>query len=82
MIFMAFVGLIEGVIISLVGYGMMGFYRIGMMPMMGANFGVLAILVFPLVFSVAGFICGALGGFISNLALKITGGLKIELSAK
>lgn len=44
----------------------------------GAFGGVLAIILVPLLYALMGLIFGYIGGFIINLALKITKGIKYE----
>jgi len=45
----------------------------------GPAFGLVTIIVFPLIYGAAGFIGGAIFGFIWNLAVKITGGIKVNI---
>jgi len=47
---------------------------------LGAKLGALAIVILPILYAVFGFIAGAVGAFIYNLAAKWIGGLEIELS--
>lgn len=43
------------------------------------SFGILGVLIIPLIYGFFGFIAGLLGGVFINLALKITGGLKVKV---
>jgi hypothetical protein len=48
-------------------------------PMLGAIFGVGAIIVMPIFYGIIGFIGTLIGATIFNVAAKMTGGLEIEV---
>ena len=41
------------------------------------NFGYLSIIIFPIIYGILGFIAGAIGAFLYNIAAKITKGIKL-----
>jgi len=51
----------------------------GQAGQMGAAAGLVMIVVIPIFYAAVGFIFGALGAFIYNLAAKWTGGIELEL---
>lgn len=55
----------------------MAMYGRAGMPM--AGLGLFALIVFPIVYGIGGFIAGVIGAFIYNLAARVTGGLEITL---
>ncbi len=77
----ALIGLLYGAFLSLfalVGMGAMLAEELGGAAGISALFGVGAIVLFPIMFGVMGFIGGLIGGFFYNLALKYSGGLEME----
>ncbi|MBV8748544.1 MAG: DUF3566 domain-containing protein [Candidatus Eremiobacteraeota bacterium] len=71
---LAFVGLIGGVIFGLAST---------VMPSTGGpfpNFGWLAIIIFPIMYAVIGFIAGLIGSLIYNLIANWTGGIEVTLT--
>ncbi len=73
-----FVGLIIGAIFSLIG--MLGMATgSSEMGMMGALFGVGAIVILPIFYGVLGAIGGAIMALIYNVCAKVVGGLEIDL---
>jgi len=77
MIISAIIGLVMGLIIAFI-MGPMA--AIGGTPsgfLVGMGFG--AIIIAPIFYGVMGFIMGAIGAFLYNLAAKWVGGFKIEL---
>lgn len=77
----AIIGLIFGVLIaamSLIGGGMFGGDG-GAMGMMG-GFGMLSIVVLPLLYAIIGFIAGLIGGFLFNVTAKLSGGIEMDLA--
>ena len=66
------VGVIYAVILSAMPYG-------GMMGS-GAQFGILSIVIFPIMYAIVGFLGGGIAAFIYNIVAKNIGGIKIELS--
>lgn len=78
----AVVGLLAGILIflgSLAGSAMPaadGGHDAGMAWMSGL--GALAIIVFPILYGIFGFIGGAIQGFVYNIAAKFVGGVSIE----
>lgn len=71
----ALIGLIIGIIFALV-VGVFG--SISGMPMWIHGLGVAAIIVFPLMLAIGGFIHGAVIAFIYNLAARLIGGIDLE----
>ena len=45
----------------------------------GAGLGWLAIIVFPIIYGILGFVTGAIGALIYNLSAKWIGGIELEL---
>ncbi|MDE1861104.1 MAG: DUF3566 domain-containing protein [Candidatus Micrarchaeota archaeon] len=45
-------------------------------------FGLFAVIIFPIIFGILGFIIGALGAFLYNVATSKIGGIEMELSDK
>lgn len=75
----AFMGFIVGAIVtltSLVSSAAIG----GRTGVIGALFGIAAVVLFPICYGILGFICGAMGTAVYNLAAKWVGGVEIELS--
>ena len=48
---------------------------------LGAGFGLVMILLLPLLYAAFGFIGGILGGFIYNLVAKWVGGIEVEFES-
>jgi hypothetical protein len=48
---------------------------------LGAGFGLVMILLLPLLYAAIGFIGGVLGGFIYNLVAKWVGGIEVEFES-
>ncbi len=48
----------------------------------GASFGVLGIIIFPIIYGVMGFVMGAIGALIYNLVAAWIGGVEIEFKEK
>lgn len=72
------IGLIAGLIfamLSLVGAGVAGDEG---GAMLGAVFGLGAVIFLPLFYGVIGFVAGIIGSLIYNVAAGIVGGLQIE----
>ena len=46
------------------------------------TFGFISIIVFPIIFAIMGFICGAIMAFLYNLFASAVGGVQIELVEK
>ena len=76
-----FMGLIGGLIMALVSL-------VGLFPTGGHNgaaapfllgFGVGAIVIFPVIYAVLGFIGGALMAIFYNLAAQVLGGIQLDL---
>ncbi|HEV2988421.1 MAG TPA: DUF3566 domain-containing protein [Candidatus Angelobacter sp.] len=51
----------------------------GQAGQIGAAAGVIMMVIIPICYAAAGFIFGALGAFVYNLAAKWTGGIEVEL---
>lgn len=81
----AIIGLIYGVlyggmiiIFSLLGAGLAGDAGGGFL--VGIGGGLCAIVMLPVMFGISGFIAGAIGAFIYNIAASKAGGLELELN--
>jgi hypothetical protein len=75
-------GLIVGAIMSLVAVlgAAVGFaHRGGGVPMLGVLFGAGAVILLPIFYGLLGFVCGAIGAWIYNLAAGAVGGLELDL---
>ena len=73
-------GLILGFLAG-IGIAFISQYPIPNMPlMMPANFGVIAIVVFPIIYGIFYFIIGAIAALIYNLLAKKIGGVKVNIS--
>jgi len=73
---MAVFGLVYGVLIAALGAMIAG-----LMPGGGATaagFGLLSIVLFPIMCAIMGFIIGAVGAFIYNLVARKVGGIVFE----
>jgi hypothetical protein len=68
-------GLVYGVLFAMMGT-VIGFNK--GMPGLEA-FGFMTIIIFPIVFAIMGFICGAIMAFFYNLFAGKIGGVRIEL---
>jgi hypothetical protein len=81
---MALLGIIIGLFVGLIGItvGSLAGSQTGMPGMFGAGLGIFAIIVFPIMYGVIGFIFGILGAAIYNLVAKWVGGIEIELKDK
>jgi hypothetical protein len=75
---MALMGIIPGLLITLVG--LIAGDSTGI-PFFGAGMGIAGI-IFLLLYGIFGLVFGALGAFIYNFNAKIGGGLKIEIVGK
>ena len=76
----AIIGFIAGLFIALVGGfvglagGMAGLPGAGM----AAGFGILAIIIAPIIYGIMGFVSGAIGAFIYNIVATKVGGISFE----
>lgn len=68
-------GLFYGVLFAVMG-SIIGFNK--GMPGLEA-FGFMTIIIFPIVFAIMGFICGAIMAFLYNIFAGKIGGIKIDL---
>jgi hypothetical protein len=48
-------------------------------PLIGAFFGIGAVVICPIVYGIIGFVAGAVSGLVYNLAARMVGGIEIEL---
>ncbi len=69
-------GLIYGVMFAVIGAAI-GFHR--EMPGVAA-FGLLSIIIFPIIFGIMAFICGAIMAYLYNFFASKIGGVQIELT--
>jgi hypothetical protein len=76
----AFIGLIEGILVSLASSAM----KASAPPDMPLEFqlGVWAIIALPIIYWIIGFVFGALGAAIYNLFAKWVGGFEVEFEDK
>lgn len=82
-------GLVVGLMFSLIGAAIAGLGNASpdteLAPfggaMMGAMFGVGAVVILPVVYGVLGFITGAVVAFIYNLVAGAIGGIEIDVDA-
>lgn len=73
-------GAIMGPLMSSRGMGAGGAGPNGMGgPAMGAGIGMAAVIIFPIMYAIFGFIGGALAAFIYNVVSGFLGGIKIEV---
>lgn len=72
---MAAFGLFAGLIVMMFG-AMLRNSGAGMAGMIG---GVGAVIVFPIIYGIIGFIAGAVGGALYNLVASFVGGIEIEV---
>lgn len=47
--------------------------------MLGMGMGFLAVIAFPILYAIFGFIAGAIGAFVYNLLAGVVGGIELEL---
>ena len=78
MVMYAIIGLINGIFLG--GFGMMGTSTFG--GEYFAGFGLLAIIILPILTGILGFVGGAIGAVLINFALKLTKGVKVELTSR
>jgi len=69
-------GFIYGVLFAVIGAAI-GFHRA--MPGVTA-FGLMSIIIFPIIFGIIAFICGAIMAFLYNFFASKIGGVQIELT--
>ena len=77
----AIIGLIFGVLIaavSMIGGGMLGGDG-GAMGVIG-SFGLLSIVILPVLYAVIGFIAGLIGGLLYNVTANLSGGIEMDLA--
>lgn len=77
----AIIGLIVGVLVavmSMLGGGLFG-GDTGAMGMIG-GFGLLAIVILPLLYGALGFIAGLISGWLYNLTARFSGGIEMDLA--
>ena len=72
------IGLIYGIIFAVLGTAVS--IHAGM-PGVGA-FGLMSIIIFPIMFAIMGFICGAIMAFLYNVFADKIGGIQVELVDK
>ena len=73
------IGLIGGAFVALLSLLGASFIEEGGPKGVGVFLGVGAIVLFPLLYGLMGFIMGIISGWIYNLAAKMFGGVEIEL---
>jgi hypothetical protein len=78
---MAFIGLIEGILVAISGPAMQGAAAASEIPL-EFQLGTWAILALPIIYLIIGFVFGALGAAIYNLFAKWVGGMTMELEGE
>jgi hypothetical protein len=82
-VFGLIIGVIYGLIFMIFGAAMSSLTRGGDNQMMGGVssivFGVIMMVTIPIFYGILGFVGGAIGGLIYNIAAGIVGGVKLEL---
>ena len=76
-IIMALFGLINGIYTAIL-LASFGVNSKGMFDPLTLSLGPLAIILFPIIFAILGFIGGIIGAWLYNLIAKWVGGVKIE----
>ncbi len=81
---LAFLGLIIGLLVGLIGAVVGSFAAAygGIPAFLGAGFGILAIIVFPIMYGILGFLGGIIVAVLYNLVARWVGGIEIELKDK
>jgi hypothetical protein len=77
-VYAGLLGVLIGVmfaLFSLMGAGASNMEGAGML----ASFGLLSVIIFPIVYGIFGFIGGVIGALFLNIAYKITGGQELEM---
>lgn len=77
-VYAGLLGVLIGVmfaLISLMGAGASSMEGAGML----ASFGLLSVIIFPILYGIFGFIGGVIGALFMNIAYKITGGQELEM---
>lgn len=72
---LGFLGIFVGIIYAVIFSFMPGFSDVP-----GGGFGIMMLIIIPILYGVAGFVIGALGAAVYNYVAKKFGGLEIELS--
>ena len=75
---LAIIGLIEGILFAAFGT-MIGSITGATSAAMFGGFGFVAIIIFPIISAISGFIGGAIGAALYNLVASKIGGIEIEL---
>ncbi len=75
-----FIGLIIGVLLSLIALVGAPFARQASMPLGGAFVGLFAVILCPILYGIFGGIIAAISALIYNLASGWVGGLEVELN--
>jgi len=70
------IGLIWGLALILFGDAVASVLRLSV-P--GAGFGIASIIISPILYSIVGFIAGAISAFLYNIVARFIGGIKIEI---
>jgi hypothetical protein len=74
-VLMAVMGLVMGIMIGVFGMAMGAMF--GSVPA-GIGVGLASIIAVPIFYGIMGFIAGAIGAWLYNMAAKWVGGIKIE----
>jgi len=74
------VGFVLGAFCSLIAVAGVTFARHGRMPFLAGRFGVLAVILCPIIYGIIGGIGGVIGAAIYNLAAGWVGGLEVDIS--
>ena len=76
----AFLGLIVGVVCSLLVLTGAPFARQAHMPFVGTFVGLFAVILCPILYGIIGGVAAAIGAAIYNLASSWVGGLEVEIT--
>ena len=74
------VGLVLGILCSLIAAAGVTFARHGRMPFLAGRFGVFAVILCPIIYGIIGGIGAVIGAAIYNLAAGWVGGLEVDIS--
>jgi hypothetical protein len=72
-------GLLFGLVTSFFSFVGSMFASPDMSGLLGISFGLAAILVFPILYAIFGFVAGAIGALVYNLLAGVVGGIHLEL---
>ena len=74
-VIMAAVGLILGIFV-IIASSIAGLYGVG------TRYGMLSIIILPIIYGIIGFVAGAIGAFLYNVIAQYVGGIEMEFENK